>query len=377
MNIHLIKSKGLARRYLWLGLMLSLLVGLALVADFLVSSPRYSKKEPMMKRISESRQYDQGTFRNANPWDAKVGDMLATLGEYISSETPRKPQLPLPMKRADIKAWREIPDDSLGSIWLGHSTVLLRLNGYHLLLDPVLEPSVSIVGPKRYNGSVPLDPADLPGLDVVIISHNHYDHMNKASLLAVAGRTRRFVCPLGLGAHLKRWGIQAEKIVELDWWQSFALDEGLILVATPAQHFSGRGLRDRNRTLWASWVIMGPRHRVFFSGDSGYFKGFRDIGEQYGPFDLTFLECGAYNPRWHPVHMYPEETVMAHLDLRGGILHPVHWGTFNLSLHAWYDPMVRVVRAAGKASVRLATPIVGDLYRPGQETGEWWRRAMD
>jgi L-ascorbate metabolism protein UlaG (beta-lactamase superfamily) len=169
-----------------------------------------------------------------------------------------------------------------------------------------------------------------------------------------------------------------EKIVELAWWQEYALDENLTLAATPAQHFSGRGLTDRNRTLWASWAILGPNHRVFFSGDSGYFDGFKQIGRKYGPFDTTFIECGAYNENWSGIHMFPEQTVQAHRDLEGKILQPIHWATFNLSLHPWYEPMERLIAAARSGRVTTSTPIMGRIvdYTTFQSHDYWWRPAM-
>lgn len=187
-----------------------------------------------------------------------------------------------------------------------------------------------------------------------------------------------FVVPLGVGAELTGWGVSQGKIVEFDWWQEFETGTGLKIAATPAQHFSGRGLSDRDKTLWVSYVIRGPRHKIFFSGDSGYFDGFKQIGEKYGPFDMTFIECGAYNQKWHHIHMFPEETVQAHLDLRGKILHPIHWGTFNLSLHPWYEPMQRVVQAAESVNVKTALPVVGETTILGGRIPDrrWWRDAM-
>ena len=185
--------------------------------------------------------------------------------------------------------------------------------------------------------------------------------------------------PLGVGSRLVDWGVSRAKIVELDWWETHRFDQGLKFVATPAQHFSGRGLMDRNKTLWASWVVIAPRHKVYFSGDSGYFEGFKQVGDQYGPFDMTFIECGAYNEAWHGVHLFPEETVQAHLDLRGKVLHPIHWGTFNLSVHSWYEPMQRFTRAAEASAIKFATPIVGQTTIYGQSipVAKWWEAIIN
>lgn len=347
-----------------------------LLLDRLISSALYTQKDPMMKQIKASSQYQNGKFRNPDPWQSKLGEMLSTLGEFIFSDTPRKPGKALPGRRAEIEAFLDLSENEVGSIWLGHSSILLHQNGTRILMDPVLENRISLMGPSRYNGALPITAAELPDLDLVLISHNHYDHLNRRTILSLSKRTAFFVCPLGIGAQLKKWGIKNEKIIELDWWQSHRFKDRLTVVATPAQHFSGRGLSDRDKTLWASWVVEGPSQRIFFSGDSGYFDGFRQIGERYGPFDICFMECGAYNERWHHIHMYPEETVQGHLDLRGKILHPIHWGTFNLSLHAWYEPMLRVSKAARSHGVLLATPEAGSLYRPGQPTPAWWEAHL-
>ena len=192
-------------------------------------------------------------------------------------------------------------------------------------------------------------------------------------------RTRHFIVPLAVGDRLVKWGIPEFKIVELDWWQEYYCDPTLMIAATPAQHFSGRGLTDRNKTLWASWVIGTPFHKIFFSGDSGYFDGFKQIGKAYGPFDMTFIECGAYNTAWAQVHMFPEQTVQAHCDLGGNLLHPIHWGTFNLALHPWYEPMERLTAAAKAAGIQTATPVVGatTVYGKHMRPNKWWKPAMD
>ncbi|MEJ2639324.1 MAG: MBL fold metallo-hydrolase [Desulfosarcinaceae bacterium] len=252
------------------------------------------------------------------------------------------------------------------------------VDGFRLLTDPVFEKRVSILGPTRFNSEVPVAMDQLPDIDAVIISHDHYDHLNRFSIRGLKEKTRCFIVPLGVGARLERWGVPAGRIVELDWWQEHHLNEALMVAATPAQHFSGRGLGDRNQTLWASWVMETKHHRLFFSGDSGYFEGFKEIGTIYGPFDLTLMECGAYHKAWADVHMFPEETVQAHLDLKGAVLHPIHWGTFNLSLHPWHEPMERLTAAAKASGVRTATPVVGDTTLLGEHipSTHWWRQAM-
>jgi L-ascorbate metabolism protein UlaG (beta-lactamase superfamily) len=255
---------------------------------------------------------------------------------------------------------------------------MINIEGYKILTDPVFEKSVSFFGPTRYNGETPLDTGNLPEIDLVIISHNHYDHLNKPSIELLNKKTKRFIVPLAVGAELEDSGVPREKITELDWWDEFQIDENLLIVATPAQHFSGRALNDRDKTLWASWVVQARNHKIFFSGDSGYFDGFKKIGEKYGPFNMTFIETGAYNETWHHIHMFPEETVQAHLDLQGNVLHPVHWATFKLSLHTWFDPLERLTKAADSLGVIAATPIVGEttIFNEYIPNNRWWNGVL-
>ncbi len=332
-----------------------------------------------LQKLEESHQYRNGKFRgNGKAFTPSFPAFAATTWDFLFTRNDRTPANSLPRTPVDLSHFNHPGNDQLIITWLGHSSLMVNIDGYKILMDPVFENRISLVGPTRFDGNVPLDITQLPQLDGVIISHDHYDHLNKYTVQQIQAKTRVFIVPLQVGARLEKWGIPREKIVELDWWEEILLEGKLRIAATPAQHFSGRGLTDRNKTLWASWVISGPAHNIFFSGDSGYFDGFKQIGRKYGPFDMTFLECGAYNTAWHPVHMFPEETVRAHLDLGGEILHPVHWATFNLSLHPWYEPMERLTAAAGKAGIKTVTPVVGAttvLGNPITAT-TWWRPVM-
>jgi L-ascorbate metabolism protein UlaG (beta-lactamase superfamily) len=234
------------------------------------------------------------------------------------------------------------------------------------------------VGPTRFQDELALNGEEFPDIDAVIISHDHYDHLNKYSVRKLINRTGLFIVPSGVGARLVKWGVSEQKIVELRWWEEHILDNNLTIAATPAQHFSGRGLFDRNKTLWASWAIFTKKHSLYFSGDSGYFDGFKRIGDTYGPFDMTFIECGAYNKSWPKVHMFPEQTVQAHRDLGGKVLQPIHWATFNLSLHSWYEPMERLVSEAGKEGVKVSLPVIGKTVNSDDLhlSDLWWQPLM-
>jgi len=323
---------------------------------------------------------EAGRFRNTAPPPAakRLRENLALIWRVLFAKPPTTtPDRALPVETLSRAQLEAAPDRSL--FRLGHSTVLLKLDGAYWLTDPVFSERASPVqwaGPRRFH-QPPISIAELPPIKGVILSHNHYDHLDRAAVAALAPKVSHFITPLGVGDILQRWGVPREKVHQLDWWQSLQLD-GIELVATPAQHFSGRGLRDRNLTLWSSWVILERELRVFFSGDSGYFDGFKAIGAQYGPFDVTLMETGAYSEHWPEVHMHPEQTLQAHLDLRGQCLLPIHNGTFDLSLHPWHEPFERIAALAAAQGVALATPRIGqalDLTQP--QAGEhWWRHAQ-
>jgi L-ascorbate metabolism protein UlaG (beta-lactamase superfamily) len=266
--------------------------------------------------------------------------------------------------------------DGLSIVWFGHSSALVEIEGHRVLFDPMWSDRCSplpFLGPRRMH-PVPVPLRELPLLDAVVISHDHYDHLDMATVRALA-RTQSmpFVAPLGVGAHLARWGVPGSRIVELDWEESTRL-AGLELTAAEARHFSGRGL-SRDRTLWSSWVVAGEARRVFYSGDSGYFDGYARIGAAHGPFDVTLMQVGAYMEGWSEVHMTPEEAVAAHLALRGDLLVPVHWGTFTLAFHEWDEPVERLWREAKAQGVRIAVPLPGervDVDEPAA-VDAWWQ----
>lgn len=317
--------------------------------------------------------YKDAKFVNAE-FDYKP-NMSGALRSWVNKEQNNpEPKTPLPLRPMTAKDLIEQTESVLYR--LGHSTMLIRLDGEYILTDPIFSERASPlqwIGPKRFHPT-PIDIEALPPIRVVLISHDHYDHLDKLSIKALASKVEVFLTPLGVGKHLRSWGIDSGKIVELDWWQEKQLGS-LTLTATPAQHFSGRGLFDRDQTQWASWVIAGQGAKLFFSGDTGYFKGFKEIGKRYGPFDITMIENGAYNQAWADIHMMPEQSVQAHLDLRGKAMLPIHNSTFNLSVHDWFDPLESLESLARERQVKLLTPVFGEavsISHPGA-SDRWWQ----
>ncbi|GAA4026023.1 MBL fold metallo-hydrolase [Hymenobacter glaciei] len=323
--------------------------------------------------------YDGKAYQNAVPTTVSPPSGYSELlKRWLFEKAEREPKKPLGPFPADAKALAApVPAAALRATWLGHSTVLLEIDGHRILTDPVWSERVSptsFMGPKRFFAP-PLPLAELPELDAVVLSHDHYDHLDSAAIHFLGRTGVPFFCPLGVGAHLRRWGVAAACITELNWWESAQLSEDFTMVATPARHFSGRGLT-RNGTLWASWCLLGPTHKVFFGGDSGPFEeGFRQIGEAHGPFDLVMLEIGASDPEWADIHLGPDNALVAHRLLGGGPLLPLHWGTFNLAFHAWQQPVQRLLAAAGP-EVPLLLPAPGQPANiaAGPLNSHWWER---
>ncbi|GAA0800058.1 MBL fold metallo-hydrolase [Spirilliplanes yamanashiensis] len=325
------------------------------------------------ERVRRSPQFSDGKFRNSVPASqVTVASAPRLIAASLADRDRRRPHAPIPVLTPDTGG----DHSGLHITWYGHSTALVEIEGRTVLLDPVWSDRCSpsrLAGPKRMH-EMPVALGDLPPLDAVLISHDHYDHLDMASIRALVDlQTVPFLVPLGVGAHLEAWGVPEQRIVELDWSESRTVN-GVEFVATPARHFSGRGF-SRDETLWTSWVIAGPTRKVFYSGDTGYFPGFAEIGAQHGPFDATLVQVGAYGDAWPDIHMTPEDGVSTHVDVRGGLMVPVHWGTFNLALHDWAEPVDRVWREAKDRGVDLAVPRPGervDVDNPPVVDG-WWR----
>lgn len=373
------RARRRARAWRWLGRVVLSVAALLLVAaggtwwvarDALGGQPDAAH----LARYARSAQWRDGHFVNRlRRIDGPVGRALRT---FLFGGSPyRVPDAPLPVEPRAAADYRVPPASGLRVTWLGHSTLLLELDGHRVLIDPVWGERASplpFAGPRRFFAP-PLPLADLPPVDAVVISHDHYDHLDLPTVRALAMRDVRWIVPLGVGAHLAAWGVAETRITELDWWDDTAVG-GLTITATPARHFSGRGLDDRDRTLWAGWAFRGPAHRAFYSGDTALHDEFTEIGRRLGPFDLTMIESGAYDAMWADVHLGPEQAVLAHQRVGGAVMLPVHWGLFNLALHGWTEPMERVVAAAERAGVRVASPRPGGMVEPATVTGvvRWW-----
>jgi L-ascorbate metabolism protein UlaG (beta-lactamase superfamily) len=357
------------------------LCGLLAVAGWMVlQQPQFGARlsGARLERAQADPQYRNGRFVNVQP---EAPTSLAAMGDYLvrqfSGNEVRVPPSPLPVLAVDKAALAAAPaPDALRAFWLGHASTYVELDGLRLLLDPVFAERVSPlpVGPRRFHPP-PIALADLPPIDAVLISHDHYDHLDMDTVRQLAARGTRFFVPLGVGAHLERWGVPAAQIEELSWWQERTLG-GVRFVCTPTRHYSGRGLRDRSATLWSSWSVIGPRHRIYYSGDTGYSSHFREIGERLGPFDLAFIKIGAYGPgaAWVDIHMPPEQAVQAHRELRGRRLFPVHWSTFNLAYHDWDEPIRRTLAEARRSGVELLTPRLGEWVDADRAFAStpWW-----
>ena len=375
----------MARKFRLRHMIAALVISIVVVLLVLVGSTGWldtlgaEPKGERLARIQRSPNYRDGAFRNPDTTAVTPeGGTWKMLRRWVAGKEQRVPAAPVPIVQLTQANFERPPESGLRATWLGHSTVLVEIDGARILLDPVwarrASPS-SLVGPKRFFPP-PLALEDLPPLDAIMTSHDHYDHLDRDVVRALAASTTQaraqFVVPLGVGAHLERWGVAPERITELDWGESTTVGP-LLLTATPARHFSGRGLFNRDHTLWASWSVKGPTHRVFHSGDTGPFRGFAAIGLEHGPFDLTLMKIGAYDDQWPDIHLNPEQAIAAHKELRGDVMLPIHWGTFNLAFHSWNEPAERVVAAAVGTSIVVPKP--GQSIEPSRTPPleRWWK----
>ncbi len=358
---------------------LLILAGLiASIYIFFQVYPPFGGKTAVSKK-QRSKNFKDGKFVNQIPTSMNMDlkGMISILRDQLRKHPGRRPAQKLVPEHLNTVETADAKQEQV--TWFGHSAFLLQIAGKNLLLDPMFGRSPSpipAIGPQRFSDQLPADPNDLPPIDAVLISHDHYDHLDYGSIKKLAGKTTMFFVPLGLAAHLQKWGVKQEQITELDWWDERKF-EGFTFVCTPSRHFSGRTLTDRFATLWCSWTIKTDTTSIFHSGDTGYGPHFKQIGDKYGPFDLTLMECGQYDPRWSNIHMFPEQTVTAHKDLRGKRMIPMHWGAFVLSLHDWTDPVKRALAAGEKEGAVIMTPKIGEVVHfkaKDYPTDKWWEK---
>jgi L-ascorbate metabolism protein UlaG (beta-lactamase superfamily) len=335
-----------------------------------------------LERMKSSPLWAGEGFRNRHPVLPGLRDpdaRMPSLADFLCGGERRVPPGPLPSV-SPLPGWSTAPDSGLRVTWLGHSTVMIEIEGCRILTDPVWGPRASpsgLIGPRRFQ-PVPVAIRALPALDLVVLSHDHYDHLDYPSIRELAKLAVPFCTSLGVGAHLEAWGVPAPRITELDWWESYRLPgTELTVTAAPSQHFSGRALNDRNATLWSSMVIRSARHAVFFSGDTGLTTEYTAIRERLGPFDLVMLEVGAFHPAWGDIHLGPDHALEALALLGGSTFLPIHWGTFALAMHAWDQPAERLLAAAPSQNARLLMPRLGTPIEPAHDLAlePWWREV--
>jgi L-ascorbate metabolism protein UlaG (beta-lactamase superfamily) len=327
-----------------------------------------------------SPNFDGKVFVNPIPTkmggDGNMGKLIAQLFKKHPNTKPAKKPGPFPV---DLNKLNNLPADTLRITWMGHSSLIIEIDGKRFLTDPVWRNAspIQFLGPKRFFPA-PIALQDLPHLDGIIISHDHYDHLDDKTVIELAKKGTPFYCSLGVGPILEKWGIAKQQINEFDWWQEMDLGNGFKITAAPSRHFSGRSMFNRNQTLWASYAIKGPVHNVYYGADSGIHPLFKEIGERLGPFDMSMLEIGAFNELWEDIHMGPDNATDAQLALKATLMMPIHWGTFNLAFHTWTDPAERVIEYAKQKHIDLVLPAPGEIYEYNGKPyiNKWWEPFM-
>lgn len=366
-----------------IGISIAVIMGLIsiVISLFLIFSPQFGKAQSKEQKIEYEKlgNYENGKFININPTEMDI-HYWALIKEMLKGSNTRQPAMNVDVEKIDSIT---IGNSNITQLtWFGHSTFLLEIDGKTILIDPMFskKPSpVKFIGAKRYSKELPIEIENLPFIDAVVITHDHYDHLDYASIKKLKGKVGKYFTPLGIANYLIKWGVEKEKINELNWWKSIEFDS-INLTCTPARHFSGRGLFDRASTLWCSWVIQGKNENIFFSGDGGYDTHFKDIGDKYGPFDISLMECGQYHKDWKLFHMMPEETVQASIDLKSNLTMPIHWGAFTLAYHDWTEPIERALKKANELNAAVTTPKIGEIVLVGDTnfpTEKWWTYYMN
>lgn len=330
-------------------------------------------KGERLAKINKSDNYKDGSFQNPELTDVMLKDTsyLKMTMAFFNKPKSMKPLL-VPTVKTDLKNLDAVVPTV---VWFGHSSYLIKSTTINILVDPVLKGTVAPVSffGHPFPGADAYAVEDLPDIDVVILTHDHYDHLHYQSIQKLSSSVKYFCTSMGVGAHLERWGVDPKKILEFDWWEEKNVLNGITLTASPARHFSGRSFT-RGKTLWSSFILQLENHKLFLGGDSGYGNHFKTIGEKHGPFDLAILECGQYGDNWPLIHMFPEQTVLAGMDLKAKTILPVHWAKFELALHKWNEPIQRFVKAADEKGVSYSTPLIGEpvVVEKNYPRSVWW-----
>lgn len=348
------------------------------LAIFIMRHPLFGKRPSgeRLERIQQSPQFKKGKFQNRNHTPQITQSLYVALYDYFFNKSKEsKPKEAIPSKMID---WKQLSNDQPSLVWLGHSSYFLKVDGKNILVDPVLSGGASPIpgSGKAFKGTDVTTAEDLPDIDYLFISHDHYDHMDYTTLIKLKDKVAKVIVGLGVGSHLEHWGYQPEQIIEKDWWETVDLGEGFSVVVTPARHFSGRSIWSAN-TLWASYVLQTPSKKLYLGGDSGYDVHFKEIGDQFGPFDLAVLENGQYDLSWKYIHMMPEEVIQAAWDLKAKVLLPVHSSKFVLANHSWYEPLERVSRKALQREQPIITPLIGEVVNLNNlytKPTYWWKK---
>jgi len=332
----------------------------------------------LINRYASSRNWVNGRFMNLEEtgMNIRIWNVPGLIYKQLTSKN-RRPEQPLEVLPFDEQAFNG-GDGKAKFVWYGHSAVLIKMNGKNIFIDPMMGDNASPPAPvrtRRFSEHTLSTLDDLPEIDLLLLTHDHYDHLDHASILKLMPKTKQYFVALGVKRHLTAWGIDAASITEFDWWDSKGLGD-IEITFTPSRHFSGRGLRDRNRSLWGGWALKSSAGKIFFSGDGGYGGHFSEIGDRLGPFDLAFMECGQYNELWRQIHMMPEESVMAAKDVKALRAVPVHWGAFTLALHDWKEPAARFAAEALNTGMEACFPRLGAVNGPGDASGDTWWMAF-
>ena len=347
---------------------------------FMYTSPQFGGKvsEKDKELFAQTGHYSDGKFTNKEPlaFEVNCHSVDVMLDEAINPVPDLGPKTDIKVLKISEQDILNYSDTLISVVWFGHSTFLLKISGKLILADPVFSQTATPhpwLGRKRYNSEMPISIENLPPIDMVVISHDHYDHLDYSSIVKLRDKVKKFVVPLGIGSHLRAWKVNEDKIHELDWWQEYEID-GLRVAHTPSRHMSGRGFSDEGATLWGGWVFIANNQKAYYTGDGGYGQHFKEIGEKYGPFDIGIMECGQYNKLWKFMHMSPEQSVQAAIDVRAHLIMPVHWGAFTMASHGWKDPIERVTKEAEKLNRSITTPQIGEAFyvKDGFPTSDWW-----